>query len=124
MPIKLLRVGKRIYHGLKCLIIVIVDVHLLHLLHHVGGAQRLQAHTAGPVGCHWLVDQGDLGDLGLVLHPIVASAHPNAMNETVLGRAVFRTIPWRRDVLLHNVKMARRRPNTIGHVLRLIVLNV
>ena len=122
--VKLLAIGKWIrLHGFECLIIVIVDVHLLHLLHDLAWVKGLEAHSAVPSD-GWLVHQGYLGDLRLVLHAFVASSNADAAHERVLGQAVLRAISGRSNVLLGDVEVARRRTNPICHVLGLILDNV
>lgn len=122
--VELLTVVHRVcLHWLECLIVIIVDVHLLHLLHHLARVEALQASAAVSLLSRF-VHKRDLRDLRLVLHAFVTGANSDTTHEAALRSTILRAVTRRGNVLVCNVEMTRGTPDTVSHVLWLLLLHV
>ena len=105
-------------HGFECLIIFVINVHLLHLFHHLTGVEWLKAYaTVSLRASSRLVDKAYFGDLRLILHALVPGSDSNAAHEGPLRSTVLGAISRGRNVLVCNVKMTSGWTDTICHVL-------
>jgi hypothetical protein len=106
-------------HRLECVIIIIVNVHLFHLLHYCTAIEGLKPCSTSSL--LWiLVDEGYLRNLALVLHAFISSTYADPTYKTALRSTILGAVFGRRYVLISDVEMARRGPNPIVHILLLL----